>query len=943
METAKTTVTVNPSLYAATFPVLERRLSELKGPGWCEKKRQHPYELEGEKGTAYMYAAVVKSALMDMLFGKLDETGLDKRLDDDFAQIPYPARAAREAKKEDARACILRYVKSETRRPHHARTGHVALTTPHGELLVSVSPDLLFIDKAAGTIEAVIIRCGRPSVTQGGSKIDTSVPGSLQLYAMYKYAQRYVPKGESMQVKASFYFLIRDDDAPKRGEFTEDFFSGGGRNVITLSGKTEREPFGTLKPSMVDDAYAQLLLTYVDGRGCDEEQCKRCSLYRACTYKLAPKYISKKPKQHPFGAISLSRAQEEAVAFRKGVAVVNAGAGAGKTMTVCYRTVMLLSEGVKPEEIMLVTFTNSAAQEMRERIQLYCDDEFGEGVIDTGKMYITTFNSFCYQIVKKEYAGLGFSEPPQVIDGVERASIIAEVLDAHKVPGLDYRNFELDLPTCRGAISVCSKAFDEIKAHRLGIGDEEELSKYMGTYARFTAGKPTMEGLLSVYDKYDDKLKANGLIEFADQEALLAEILDDDPYYLESFGIKHIVVDEFQDTSEQQLGLVKQLVDTPSFESLMVVGDDSQAVYGFRDTSPEYMVHFERYIGMPVKRIDLVDNYRSGSAIVGLANRVNALNKHRVDKALRAARGNTGDPVAKGFFSKDAETAWVARKIRELVDGGKKPESIAFIAADKYQLLEMGDALTKEGVPWVTLNPEPYLENSKVIAAVALCKALCNPDDTESLFVWLNAKAGNTLLEKSCGEVRKLAENERTLIYSLAGKTDDELQEKYHELALSINTDDDELYADFLEKAKRKRGFAAESSYIRDFERYGEKAAYKRNWKYPGVVLVTAHSGKGLEWDTVFVSLTKFDSQAVRSGGGDSIEERRRLVFVSLTRARDSLYVTSVYSAFGAKTARTYNMFFREVVEALGLPYDPVDHEAEKAEAAKKAARRRSA
>lgn len=919
----------------AKGPVMEKRSSQLRSSGWCRIRREHNINTEDVKGTAYQYAAAVKGIDLDILFGKTPEADLWKRLDEDFAGIDYPIDAVREVKKAEAGHLIERHIRGEDRKPYRLKARTITVSTPSGDIKVTGAPDIVLFGEE--TVELVILRVGKPNVTQTGSKKDGSVNTSLELYFMYKFGQQLVPRGKKWKVTASYYFLRRADDDPKSGTFEPDFFGDGytcpkkGKNIVSLSGEVWKHMDGTIEPTKIDELFLPQFEEFYNGRDCGEEECRTCDFYRLCSYKLAPKYVTKESKQHPFSSIMLSKAQEDIAAFRKGTAVVNAGAGAGKTMIICYRIVNLLGEGCRPEDIILVTFTNSAAEEMRDRIQLYCDDVFGEGLIDMGRMTVTTFNSFCYEIVKKEYARFGFSEQPGVIDDVERAAIISRVLQDHRVAGLDYRNFDTDMPSCRGALSVCSKAFEVIKTHRLSVGDEEELAGLMKGYVPFTGGTPTMSDLLSVYCTYDDILKKENLVEFADQELLVFDLLEDDPYYLERFGFRHIVVDEFQDTSKTQLELVKQLKDNPEFESLLVVGDDSQAVYGFRDTTPEYMINFEKYIGCQVTKFDLVENYRSSDEIIELANKINALNVNRVMKDLRAVRGPVRKPEVKGFFSKDDEYSWIAAKVKELTESGKKPEDIAFIAADKYQLLEMGDALTKRGVPWVTLNPEPYLDNSKVEAAVALAKTIGEPSDTKDLMVWLNAKSGNTLLDEDDSVIEKMMEEERAALTALgtSSMTDDELQKKFHEMAESINTDDDELYSDFLAKAGRKPGFRRELGYIMDFEKYGAKVTYKRNRSYPGVVLVTAHSGKGLEWDTVFVSLSKFDSQALRKSGDAAIEEKRRLVFVSFTRARDRLFVTSQYAAFGPRDKRTYNMFFKETVMALGEKYDPVDHEGE--------------
>lgn len=924
--------------------------SALRGSGWCARRREHQFTTSVSKdNTPYQYAVTVKTILSDIMYGRLPKTAADlhTRLLNDFAEINYPMEAIRQVKMRDAEKQISRFLgmnggRGEDRTPVEIEPEDIVIQ----DIEVTVKPDLLFNDD--NEITAAIIRVGKPNMAVGGKHPEEA----MELYALMQYAANQLQPGEEKTVTGAYYFLRRADDSVTKAQFSPDFYGAnysaptGGRNVVKLSQTVRKNFDGSIDPTDADSMYLPLFDEYFEGKTtCSEEDCKTCDFNRLCNYKRAPEYILKTPKQKSFGEIDLSVAQEKIANFRKGVAVVNAGAGAGKTMVICYRITLLLMEGVKPEQIMLVTFTNSAAEEMRDRIQLYCDDAFGVGAIDISQMTITTFNGFCYEIVKKEYQGFGYTAEPLVIDDVERADLIAQVLSRHSVPGLDYRNFDTNMPSCRGALAIASKAFEIIKSRRLTAGDEQTLWDALAdsNYTNFiTGGTASATELLAAYNVYDDLMRQKNLMEFADQELLVFDILDEDPYYLESFAFQHIVVDEFQDTSKSQIDLIKQLIDTPDFESLVVVGDDSQAIYGFRDTTPEYLIHFEEYIGQPVTEFALIENYRSCGSVIALANAVNALNVNRVMKDLNATREDGNKPIAKGFHTKEDELIWTANEIRKLIDNGAKPEDIAYIAADKYQLLEQGDALTKVGVPWVTLNPEPYLSNSKVQAAIALARAAADPDDTEDLLVWLDAKMDNTMLQQSDVDAEALLDAEKQTMRTLGAAVlpSKFVKMKYLELAESLNTDDDELYEDFLGKLRGKVDFDRILEYVNKFLKYGDAVTYKRNRTYPGVVLVTAHSGKGLEWPTVFVSLSKFQSKTLKRQ--NDIEEKRRLVFVSFTRARDQLYVTSQYVAFGAKGNQTYNQFFRETVLALGETYDPVDHEYEarmrKAEEEKKAA-----
>ena len=339
----------------------------------------------------------------------------------------------------------------------------------------------------------------------------------------------------------------------------------------------------------------------------------------------------------------------------------------------------------------------------------------------------------------------------------------------------------------------------------------------------------------------------------------------------------------------------------------------------------------------------LLENHRSTPEIIELANKINAINIDKIDKDLIATRANGVKPVVEGFFNKEAEYEYITNKIVEKVNSGTRAEDIAFIASNKYELLDMGSCLTQAGVPWVMLNPEPMLENSKVIAAIALAKAINNPEDTESMLVYLNALFSNELLQKDDEEINTLLAGLQKEIKDMSLVSDSERKSAYHTLLSSID-DDDELFQAFLEKLKYKKDFTQELKYILDFELYGGNVTYKRCKDYPGVVLTTAHSSKGLEWPIVFNSLSKYHGKELglfnSKANRPKFEEKRRLLFVSLTRARDELYITGQYVAYGPKDDRTYNVYLKEVMESLGHAYNPIDpmeEEKERREAEKEA------
>ena len=423
--------------------------------------------------------------------------------------------------------------------------------------------------------------------------------------------------------------------------------------------------------------------------------------------------------------------------------------------------------------------------------------------------------------------------------------------------------------------------------------------------------------------------------------------LDGHPDYLDELGYRHIIVDEFQDSNDTQLEIIRRLISTKCFESLMVVGDDSQSIYGFRNTTPENILHFFEKIGKVGEDLYLTENRRSTPEILELANKINALNKDRVDKDMIPVRESGKKPVVRGFHDKKTEYRYISERIKDLIDSGYQPEDIAFIAFKKTELVALGAELTQAGIPWVMMSPLPYMENANVKAALSLAEAFYQPESDLLYFNYLVARYhGDIFHKKSMTELRLEVDEMKKTFMSI-----DQLEIPYQRVLfhkfLDALKEEDEIYQAFLDLVYANEDLQSELEYIRNFSIYGKNAGKKMEQKYQGVVLTTAHSSKGLEWKAVFNSISGYDSASLHTSGPKhqkKVEEARRLLFVSMTRARDLLYITGQYVAYGPKDDRTYNQFLREVFEAEDIPYCPVDpNEGLKAQERKKrAATRRS-
>lgn len=903
----------------------------------CNTERSFPYQVTDGKTYRYDRAVALYSVLHDLIDGKIKEDDVEGRLEEAFEKVPTKSNLQKLIEIHDMQKLIMRYVSSETKHLTTAVSKDVEVSP---DMTVTISPDYWYIDKtpimvdgealADMTVELIKLKVGKKE------KSDKELYEDIGLYAMLKEARTKVPTGKKAFVKASYYYLRRSDDSNgQRPHFSLNFFESGGGNTFTIS---EDYVGGSMSPMATDVRMAPIIEAFLKGKEedeCTKKDCEKCILNAICHYSEPPIQIKKEKAATKLSAISLTKAQEEAVNYRKGIVRINAGAGAGKTTVVALRVASMLAEGEDPSKIFLTTFTNSGAEEMRERIGKYIED-FGLEDIDTSAMTICTFNAYGNEVIKKEYKRMGFSSEPSVIDEIERSKIISDMLNKTDVPGLDYRHFQMDSLYVKGALPMAKRVFDIIKKNQYGIGDIDHIISDLGYSARFVT-REGLEKLVEMFDEYDCMMRDENLIEFADQEVLLMQLLAEDPYYLDQFGYEHIIVDEFQDSNENQIKFLQMLSELPTFKSLMVVGDDNQAIFAFRGTTPEYIINFHKYFaGRKVDDINLLENQRSKELIIDFANEIAGLNRTRVIKTLIPTRKG-GSPVkVMGFIDKEDEQNYIVEGIQNKIDAGAAPEEIAYIAATKDELIKMADLLNEKGIPSVMMNPEPMLKNSRVVAAIAFFKFMADENDTKSAVIYLNASIGGGIKHLAEDEIDDMIGDLQEKIQKIQKADSEEQMKALEEVLRSIDHNDDEIYQAFLEKLLVKPYYKL-IDYIKDYEEFGEREARRRDHSYPGVVLTTAHSSKGLEWPIVFNSISNYDSEELhKRGNNDKVEEKRRLLFVSCTRARDELFVTGLYTAFGsAKAGYTYNQFLKECYDIMKMPFDGTSIEAQRA--AKKA------
>lgn len=919
------------------------------------------FDLRNYDSPFTLKTAWIKKTIKEVLTGTIKSADVPKLTEDYFKNTPtfdwkHPAQAEEQA--ADAVRMILRYTNSEDRYPLYL--GKKTVTVLHHSIDVYADETFITTSRNGKDIEVVKFKCSKPNVSQKAA--DLGSQSAIGLYELLLYARTLLTGRGKEHIRASFYYLSKQSDKydnPSMGtaaHFEKGFFGRNyssapyAHNVVTLE---ENYSNGLLltyvcsadsdtKLVSYDELYKPAIKKYLSGKDpeeCTPQDCAACEFSTMCQYSLPPLAKTEEKETRRARRMSLTPAQREAADFDHGICRINAGAGTGKTNTVKAHFVSLCHKGYDPEKILVITFTNSGAEEMKGRIL----SGLKRNGIDANpeKLWITTFNSFGYALIRKDYRKLGFTAQPKVIDDVERFRIIASILNSvPEIEGLDYRNFTVNERYVKGALAVTAAVFALAKKYQLAPSqtDVKLCVRQLREKDGISVKAETAESLLNLYVDYDKKLRAANLIEYDDQIVLLSELLYQDPTYFNSLGFEHIIVDEFQDTDIQQIDLLNRLIDTPSFKSMVVVGDDSQAIFSFRDTSPEFLINFEKYVPNPVTDVYLLNNFRCTPEIIDFANKVNDMNVNKVSKSLIATRPS-GDPVTVcGFLTKDDEYRYISEQIKENIREGMKPDDIAFIAFSRPELLKMAGILSEAGIPSVLMNPEALIENCRVRAGLSLIKAIQNPKDKTSVMTYLSAVKSGGLLDENYVRVSSEISDCQTMLYNVRSLPEAAKRARIISMLEELDRNDDEVFENFLETIKFCPTCKRIYDYASDFELYGQKVAYRRNHAYPGVVLTTAHSSKGLEWKYVYVSVSGFDAEetsagVLTTGSRNQIEELHRLLFVSATRARDRLVITGkwqcrTYTDDSGIKWPVYNRMLRDSFKAIGEKLTPSDVDA---------------
>lgn len=631
----------------------------------------------------------------------------------------------------------------------------------------------------------------------------------------------------------------------------------------------------------------------------------------------------------------LNKEQHEAATTINGQLLILAGAGSGKTRVLTYRIAHMLKDlGIYPSQILAITFTNKAAQEMRERVRALVGDE-------VDNMWISTFHSSCVRILRREIEKLGYKKDFTIYDSYDQKTLIRQCM---KEIGIN------DKEITEGEV------IGKIGSAKDNLIQPEQFKK--DHQYNFRENK-----IADVYLLYQKRLKSNNALDFDDLIFKTVELFKKNPEVLEFYQrkFKYIMIDEYQDTNRAQYEFSRLLAFM--YKNICVVGDDDQAIYTWRGADIRNILDFEKDYPN-TKVIKLEQNYRSKSNILEAANSVIKNNTERKDKALRTD-SEAGEKIkVYRAYSDTDEAEFVANTIKRLKEEeDRKFKDFAILYRTNAQSRNFEDTFIKRDIPYRIIGGLKFYDRKEIKDIMAYLKLISNPSDDISLQRIINvpkrsigdttvAKIAefaasidddmyNVLLDienvpgltqrsissinKFTALIEKFMTNKETMTVSEvinsvlkdtgylselqnSKEVEDETRiENLKELVSAAvefeNSSEDKSLAAFLEK----------TTLVSDVDNFDENA--------DTVVLMTVHSAKGLEFPVVFMVGMENGIFPGNASFDDpkEMEESRRLCYVGITRAREKLFMTSaeLRRVFGRTMSYGQSDFLTEITQGL--------------------------
>ena len=615
----------------------------------------------------------------------------------------------------------------------------------------------------------------------------------------------------------------------------------------------------------------------------------------------------------------LSQQQKDAIEYSGSPALVVAGAGAGKTRTLTAKIAQLVSKGYDPERILAITFTNKAANEMKGRLVHLA------GLPLNRFPWVRTFHSACFRILKDHCSRLGYSPPLQIYAQYQQQKTVKEIISR--------LNFD-------------KKYVPAVLAHISHAKNSGNPMAYFDQKPRVSHIK-----LSDVFDTYQKELRSRNALDFDDILLLTRNLLRDHKDVQKQYQrlFQFVLVDEYQDTNNLQEELTRLLLHDGN---LFCVGDDWQAIYGFRGSNVNHFLSFsEKYQGAKIFRLE--QNYRSADEIVQVANDLIGYNDDKMEKScFSEKRGGVVD--LHNFYDEREEARWVAGKIEALRDAGIAYDKMAVLYRTKFCSLSFEQAFRSAGLPYRMVGSKGFFERKEVLDINCYLTAAVFPKDDVAFERIVNVPKrgiGPAMLKK-IGQVRSedmgLQEAARKVlsekiltpkVYSSLSqvlqclddikdqKPDAAMREvlsrfKYLDYLKQYSKADSMDYTSRVENIEQLIYSASQKETIVD---YLEEAALVKEDKEDeseknfGVNLSTVHASKGLEYFVVFVVACEEELfPHWKSKDSDTgLQEERRLMYVAVSRAERYLFLSCANFRKGQYNQRS--RFLDEIAESLGL------------------------
>lgn len=639
----------------------------------------------------------------------------------------------------------------------------------------------------------------------------------------------------------------------------------------------------------------------------------------------------------------LNDKQKEAVLATEGPCLVIAGAGSGKTKVLTHKIAYLLSEkNVKPWNILSITFTNKAANEMKQRVEKLVGEASQE-------MWLGTFHSICVRILRRFIDRIGFDTTFLIFDSTDQRTLVKECI---KSIGLDDKLF-----TDRSVLSEISNGKNDM------IEPKAYQVKYNGDFRKEKIGE--------VYELYQKKLKENNALDFDDIINYTIKILTENPdvleYYTEKF--KYVLVDEYQDTNKAQFMLVSILAS--KYGNITVVGDNDQGIYSFRGADITNILNFEKdFPGSKIVKLE--QNYRCTGNILKAANAVIKNNENKYDKKLWTENEEGKLPCIYKAEDEYDEASYIVKQINMLkMEEYLKLSDFVILYRMNSQSRAIEDIFRRENIPYKIIGGLKFYERKEIKDIIAYLRLIFNTSDNLSLKRIINEPKrgiGKTSLDniqdisdktgKSMYEIIKYAEQyelNRVKANSIQFmEVIEELRKQVNQIPISELIKLTLNKTGYVKALENENTIEAESR-IQNLEEFltvaiefEEQMAENTLAEFlesisltsdidnmeeseDTVTLMTLHSAKGLEFPVVFlVGMEEGIFPGYKSIGEiKELEEERRLFYVGITRAMQYLYLTCAKrrTIFGSTSYNQMSRFLKEIPKDLLDGYEEIDNE----------------